>query len=130
MLKKRKPFQLLGAAAVLAIWSTAHSSGETEAKSPTFSHPRLISNPYLPLSSLKQDILESKNARIERTAKPEIKKMFKIGSQNVESLAIEDREYENGGTEYKFYAPGIGCVKEVESGGQYVLKSHVANAGH
>src|SRR5882757_5220276 len=40
-----------------------------------FSHPRDITNPYLPLGSLKQDILEGKeggkHVRIERTAKPE-----------------------------------------------------------
>src|ERR1035437_854607 len=41
-----------------------------------FSHPRYITNPYLPLASLRQDILEGKeggkNLRIERTIKPEI----------------------------------------------------------
>jgi hypothetical protein len=31
----------------------------------------------------------------------------------------------DGATEYKFYAPGIGCVKEVESDGELPLKSHV-----
>jgi len=65
-----------------------------------FSHPRDITNPYLPLASLKQDILEgkegSKTTRIERTAKPELRKTFKIGKQTVEALAVEDREFENG----------------------------------
>jgi hypothetical protein len=59
---------------------------------PKFSHPRDITNPYLPLGSLKQDILEGKEGgkslRIERTLKP--------GKQTVESLAMEDREFENG----------------------------------
>jgi len=32
--------------------------------------PRDISNPYLPLASLKQDILKNKNERVERTICP------------------------------------------------------------
>ena len=65
-----------------------------------FSHPREITNPYLPLASLKQDILEGKEGgkalRVERTVKPDIHKTFKVGSQNVEVLVVEDREFENG----------------------------------
>jgi hypothetical protein len=65
-----------------------------------FSHPREINNPYLPLTSLKQDILEgkegSKELRIERTMKPEIHKTFKVGKQTVEVLVMEDREFESG----------------------------------
>jgi hypothetical protein len=65
-----------------------------------FSHPRDINHPYLPLGSLKQDILEgkegSKTVRIERIAKPELRKTFQIGAQTIESLAVEDREYEDG----------------------------------
>jgi hypothetical protein len=65
-----------------------------------FSHPREITNPYLPLASLKQDILEgkegSKELRIERTMKPEIRKTFKVGKQTVEVLVMEDREFESG----------------------------------
>jgi hypothetical protein len=65
-----------------------------------FSHPREITNPYLPLASLKQDILEgkegSKELRIERTMKPEIRKTFKVGKQTIEVLVMEDREFENG----------------------------------
>jgi hypothetical protein len=65
-----------------------------------FSHPRDITNPYLPLASLKQDILEGKeggkNVRIERIAKPGVRKTFKIGDQSVESFVVEDREIEDG----------------------------------
>ncbi len=65
-----------------------------------FSHPRDINNPYLPLASLKQDILEgnegSKKIRITRTTKPEVRKTFKIGDQSVEALTVEDREWEDG----------------------------------
>ena len=66
----------------------------------TFSRPREITNPYLPLANLKQDILEGmeggNNFRVERTAKPDLHKMFKIGDRMVDTLAFEDRAYENG----------------------------------
>jgi hypothetical protein len=65
-----------------------------------FSRPREITNPYLPLASLKQDILEGKEGsdkiRIERTAKPDIRKIYIINNQPVEALCVEDREYVNG----------------------------------
>ena len=65
-----------------------------------FSHPREITNPWLPLASLKQDILEGtedrKKIRIERTMKPDIRKTFKIGGVDVEALVMEDREFEDG----------------------------------
>ena len=67
---------------------------------PAFAHPREITNPFLPLASLKQDILEgkegSKKVRIERTAKPDVHRTFKLGSQTVEAFAVEDREFEDG----------------------------------
>jgi len=65
-----------------------------------FSHPREITNPFLPLASLKQDILEGKEGsdkiRIERTARPDIRKTYTINSQTVETLCVEDREFING----------------------------------
>lgn len=63
---------------------------------PHFSHPGEITNRFLPLASLKQDLLESKTARIERTVKPGVHKSFQIGGQSVEALVVEDREYEGG----------------------------------
>ena len=67
---------------------------------PRFSHPRDITNPYLPLGALKQDILEGheggKKVRVERTSKLDIHKTFKIGGQTVQALTVEDREFENG----------------------------------
>jgi hypothetical protein len=66
----------------------------------TFSHPREITNPFLPLASVKQDILEGseegKTVRVERTARPDIHKTFTVGNQQVEALTFEDREYEQG----------------------------------
>jgi hypothetical protein len=65
-----------------------------------FSHPRDITNPYLPLATLKQDTFEGteggKKTRVERIARPEMRRTFKIGDQLVESLVVEDRAYENG----------------------------------
>lgn len=65
-----------------------------------FSHPLEITNPYLPLATLKEDVLEgkegSKTVRIERKARPDKHRTFKIGKQTVEALAVEDREVENG----------------------------------
>jgi hypothetical protein len=61
-----------------------------------FSHPLDITNPYLPLAFLKQDVLENESGRVERTAKPELHKTFQVGGQTVEALTVEDRDYENG----------------------------------
>jgi hypothetical protein len=65
-----------------------------------FSHPRDITNVYLPLASLKEDVLEgkegSKKVRITRTAKPDIHKKIQIGDQQIETFAVEDREWEDG----------------------------------
>jgi hypothetical protein len=33
----------------------------------------------------------------------------------------------DGGLEYKYYAPGIGCVKEASADGDVSLKTHIAN---
>jgi DUF3108-like len=80
-----------------ALLASAAPSGAAGAK---FSHPRAITNPYLPLASLKQDILVGreggKRVRVERTARPDRRKTFKIGDQKVPALAVEDRELENG----------------------------------
>ncbi len=206
--------------------------GVTLSAQPVFSQPRAITNAYLPIASLKQDILESPDEHVERTAKPDVKKTFTIAGQPVAALAVEDKEivggklteitldyfaqddagnvyylgedvdqykdgkvsghsggwllgketqtpgllmpahpkvgdqfrsedvpkittevdkvvsvtetvtvpagtYQNcvkieehasdGATEYKYYAPGIGCIKEVDSDGDLSLKAHTAN---
>ena len=73
------------------------SAQSAEAKPPKFSHPREITNPYLPLVSLKQDVLENKSSRVERTAKPDVHKTFQFGGQTIEALAVEDREFDAAG---------------------------------
>jgi len=65
-----------------------------------FTHPTQITNSYLPLSLLKQDILEGtedgKKLHVERTPKPDIHKYFRFGDQTIEAAAFEDRETEDG----------------------------------
>ncbi len=65
-----------------------------------FSHPRDITNPFLPLASLKQDILEGreggKKVRIERTILPDATKTFRIGKQTVAALVMQDSEFVDG----------------------------------
>ena len=87
----------MAGALVLAGCASTDSSFTAEPPTSRFSHPREISNPYLPLASLKQDILENKSERVERTARPEIHKTFQIGGQTVEALTVEDREFNANG---------------------------------
>ena len=65
-----------------------------------FSHPRDITNPYLPIAQLKKDILEGtedgKKIRVERTLLPRKHKTFLIQGQPVASLVYEDRAFVNG----------------------------------
>jgi len=74
-------------------------AGKTMAapQAPKFSHPRDITNRYLPLASLKQDILENQDGRIERTTKPDVVKTFQIAGQSVDALTVEDLEYDANG---------------------------------
>jgi len=64
---------------------------------PEFSHSRDITNPYLPLASLKQDSLQNGRQRVDRTARPELRKTFHIGDQTVEAFTVEDREFDANG---------------------------------
>jgi hypothetical protein len=90
---------LFAAAGALALagCTSMNSSGTAQVSSPKFSHPRDITNPYLPLASLKQDILKNENERVERMAKPDVHKMFHVGGQTVEAFTVEDREFNASG---------------------------------
>jgi len=92
---------------------------------PKFSHPREITNPWLPLSSLKQDILEGKEGRkklrIERTSKPDIHKTFTIAGQTVEAFVLEDREFENG----KLAEVTLDYIAQSDDGAVYYLGEDV-----
>ena len=76
------------------------AGGKKVAAAMKFSHPRDITNPYLPLAYLKQDILEGTEGgmkiRIERTILPNKHKKFTIAGQTIDSLVMEDREIKNG----------------------------------
>jgi hypothetical protein len=84
------------AVGLLAGCAGVDSTNTAQTEPPKFSHPREITNPYLPLARLKQDVLQNKSDRVERTAKPEVHKTFQIGGQTIEALAVEDREYAGG----------------------------------
>src|ERR1041384_6838138 len=76
------------------------AKGKKVSSAMKFSHPRAITNPYLPLAYLKQDILEGteggQKVRIERTILPDKHKSFKIAGQTIDSLVMEDRDIKNG----------------------------------
>ncbi len=75
---------------------TAKAQEPAAANSPHFSHPTAITNLYLPLSDLHQDIIEGKEEghaiRVERTRKAGTK-TFAVWGQNVAAMIMEDREY-------------------------------------
>jgi len=79
---------------------TAQELADRAKKTMKFSHPRDITNPYLPLATLKQDTLEGteggKKVHIERTVMPDKHKTFTLGKQTIEALVVEDRELEDG----------------------------------
>jgi hypothetical protein len=93
-MKPRIDFESILAAALLITYNNVVMAGEKVA--PVYSHPREITNSYLPLASLKQDVLENQYERVERTARPEVKKTFQIGGQTVAALAVEDKEFAGG----------------------------------
>jgi hypothetical protein len=97
-MKKQSALEISVAALVVATGCAVnHSTNSAVAPPPVFSHPREITNPYLPLASLNQDILQNEHERVERTAKRDVHKMFQIGGQTIETLAVEDREFDSSG---------------------------------
>jgi hypothetical protein len=95
----------------------AASAGEL----PRFSHPQAVTNRFLPLGWLKQDVLESKTGRVERTVKRDLHKSFKIGDQTVEALVLEDREFQNGELE----EVALDYIAEGDDGAVYYLGEDV-----
>src|ERR1700704_5471985 len=94
-----KTHSLVALAVVLASAIYGTSDSKNSEAVPKFSHPKAITNPYLPLANLKQDILEGTEKghplRVERIVKPG-SKTFSINGQDVEALIVEDRESING----------------------------------
>lgn len=66
---------------------------------PAFSHPTAITNLFLPLAHLHQDVLTGndggKSARVERTARPGTR-VFRVKGQAVTAMIVEDRDFTNG----------------------------------
>src|SRR4030088_157673 len=91
--------QLLLTVAAAIFLIPAISAQDHSNPAPKVSHPKDITNPYLPLGSLKQDILEGTEKGhpllVERTVKPG-SKIFSINGHDVEALIMEDREFING----------------------------------
>jgi hypothetical protein len=91
--------RLLHVLAVAMVLIPAMSAQDHSNPAPKFSHPKDITNNYLPLASLKEDILEGTEKghplRVQRTVKPG-GKVFSINGQDVEALIMEDREFING----------------------------------
>ena len=97
-MKNRITFKISVAALLAAGGCVGMNSADRgQSPQPVFSHPQQITNPYLPLASLKQDVLENKSLHVERTAKPDIHQTFQVGGQTVEALTVEDREFNAGG---------------------------------
>ena len=96
-------FGSIGLAVLLGsgLWLlNAHAQSRAdEEPSLNFTNPTSVTNPYLPLSQLHQDILEGteggKKIRIERTMKPGTR-TFLIHGKKVTARVMEDREFENG----------------------------------
>ncbi len=96
-MKSKISFGVVLAAGLMTGCANMNSTKTAQTELPEFSHPREITNPYLPLASLKQDVLQNENERVERTARPEVHKTFQVGGQTVEALTVEDREFNAGG---------------------------------
>ena len=93
---------------------------------PVFSNPTAITNPYLPLESLKQDILEGKEAgklfRIERTRQTGTKS-FTVGASKVEAMIVEDKVFVEG----KLHEIALDYFAQSDDGTVYYLGENVDN---
>lgn len=108
----------LASLALLALVCNLAGSAEP---APRFTHPRDITNRYLPLGTLQRDVLESHTGRIERTAKPELRKAIRFGGQDIEALVVEDREFENG----KLVEVALDYFAQADDGTVYYLGEDV-----
>ena len=104
-------------------------SPRSSAPAPKFSNPKAITNKYLPLASLKMDVLEGtekgKTLRVERSVK-EGSKTFMIGGQEVQALVMEDREFLSGELE----EVTLDYFAQSDEGSVYYLGEDVDNYKH
>jgi hypothetical protein len=119
-----RPTVLVCAALFCALSTTnlsANSAGNAQTDTPRFSHPREVTNPYLPLASLKEDILEGNSERVVRKARPEIRKTFDVNHQTVEALTVEDREINHG----QIVEVALDYIAQADDGTVYYLGEDV-----
>jgi hypothetical protein len=103
------------------------STKTAQTELPKFSHPREITNPYLPLASLRQDVLQNQRLRVERTARPEVRKTFPAGGQAIAALAVEDREFDADGN---LTEATLDYFAQADGGGVYYLGEDVDEYSH
>jgi hypothetical protein len=97
-MKNQFAFKISLAALLAAAGCVSMNSADRgQSALPVFSYPQQITNPYLPLASLKQDILQNEKERVERTARPDVHKTFQVGGKTIEALTVEDREFNADG---------------------------------
>lgn len=98
-MKVRMLFALASVVMVGCTAMPAWSANEGPQKAPVFSDPTLIFNPYLPLTTLSQDILIGVNgkstAETIRTRQQGIQQ-FVVNGQVVDSIIVEDDNYIGG----------------------------------
>jgi hypothetical protein len=98
-MKVRMLFALASVVMVACTAMPAWSANEGPQKAPVFSDPTLIFNPYLPLTTLSQDILIGVNgkstAETIRTRQQGIQQ-FVVNGQVVDSIIVEDDNYIGG----------------------------------
>jgi hypothetical protein len=91
-----------------------------------FSHPTAITNAYLPLGRLHQDVLsgteDKKPSRVVRTRLPNTRK-FRINGKPVEAVIVADSAFENG----KLAEVALDYFAQSDAGDVYYLGEDVDN---
>ena len=118
------------AAAAIVLTRVGSAAPSSAPKSvPVFTHPTAVTNSYLPLASLKQDILEGteggKPLRVVRSVKPGTK-LFTVNGHRVPALIMEDREFVRGTLE----EVALDYFVQADDGAVYYMGEDVDNYKH
>ena len=88
------------AATLLPLLTVCSNAQNATTSGPSFTNPTRILNPYLPLSTLKQDLLlgttGGKRDLVERSILPNVHVTFHINGQTVPALVMQDKDYVGG----------------------------------
>jgi len=98
-MKPPKMFALSVAALVVLTALPGWTAGKTDAQDPVFSDPTQIFNPYLPLTTLSQDILIGVRGKLSAETirtRQQGAKQFVVNGQVVQAIIVEDDNYEGG----------------------------------